>query len=94
MSQADAVAFLDRVETDEDFASELESLRADPETVHARVVAAGFDASPEEIREAFVDRYGSELTHEQLDQIAAGMDTVDAVLTALSVVAAASVAAF
>jgi predicted ribosomally synthesized peptide with nif11-like leader len=74
MSQEQAVAFLDRVESDEDFAKELESLREDPPAVVERVHAAGFDAAPEEIREAFLERYGAELTQEQLDQIAAGTD--------------------
>lgn len=73
-SQEQAVAFLERLEDDEDFARELASIREDPNAVGERVHAAGFEASPEEIREAFVERYGSELTPEQLDQIAAGAD--------------------
>src|SRR3954468_6529818 len=74
MGQEQAVAFLERVENDEHFAKELESLREDPPAVVDKVRAAGFDASPEEIREAFLDRYGAELTEEQMDQIAAGSD--------------------
>jgi predicted ribosomally synthesized peptide with nif11-like leader len=74
MSKADAVAFLERAESDEHFASDLESVREDQQAVLARVHAAGFDATPDEIREAFTDRYGAELTPEQLDAIAAGDD--------------------
>ena len=74
MSQEQAVAFLERLESDEDFARELRSIREDPVAVGERVHAAGFDATPDEIREAFIERYGSELTPEQLDQIAAGAD--------------------
>jgi predicted ribosomally synthesized peptide with nif11-like leader len=74
MSQADAVAFLERVESDEEFAADLESVKQDRDAVRAKVQAAGFDATPDEIREAFVDRYGVELTPKQLDQIAAGSD--------------------
>lgn len=74
MSQEQAVAFLERLEADEDFARELRAIREDPVAVGERVHEAGFEASPEEIREAFVERYGSELTPEQLDQIAAGAD--------------------
>jgi predicted ribosomally synthesized peptide with nif11-like leader len=74
VSEAQAEAFLDRVESDEDFAKELESLREDPPAVLEKLHAAGFEATPEEIREAFLDRYGAELTPEQLDQIAAGSD--------------------
>ena len=88
MSQEQAVAFLDRVEEDEVFAKELESLREDAPAVIEKVHTAGFDATPEEIREAFLDRYGIELTQEQLDQIAAGTDpaVVGGVTAAVTVV--------
>jgi predicted ribosomally synthesized peptide with nif11-like leader len=97
MSQAQAEAFLDQVESDEDFARELESLREDPPAVLERVHAAGFDATPDEIREAFLDRYGAELTEEQLDAIAAGTDPTVIAGTVVGVVvwvAAASAAVF
>jgi predicted ribosomally synthesized peptide with nif11-like leader len=95
MSQADAVAFLERVESDEEFAKELESIRQDPGAVVGRVHAAGFDATPEEIREAFIDRYGAELTPEQLDQIAAGADpaTMAAVGGTIAVIGAFAISA-
>jgi predicted ribosomally synthesized peptide with nif11-like leader len=97
LSQADAVAFLDRVESDEEFAKELESLREDPPAVIDKVHAAGFEATPDEIREAFLERYGAELTPEQLDQIAAGTDPAVIGGTVAGVViwiAAASAAVF
>jgi predicted ribosomally synthesized peptide with nif11-like leader len=97
VSQAQAEAFLDQVESDEDFARELESLREDPPAVLERVHAAGFDATPDEIREAFLDRYGAELTQEQLDAIAAGTDPAVIAGTVVGVVvwvAAASAAVF
>jgi predicted ribosomally synthesized peptide with nif11-like leader len=75
MSKADADAFLERVETDEQFAADLESVKEDREAVQAKVRAAGFDATPDEILEAVTDRYGVELTPEQLDAVAAGSDT-------------------
>ena len=74
MSQEAATAFLERVESDEDFAKELASLREDPPAVLGKIRAAGFDVQPEEVREAFLDRYGAELTPEQMEQIAAGVD--------------------
>ena len=74
MSMQSAVAFVERVDSDETFATELESLKDDPEAVRAKVIAAGFDATPEEIRQAVLDHYGAELTQEQLDAIAAGAD--------------------
>jgi predicted ribosomally synthesized peptide with nif11-like leader len=74
MSQTDAVAFLEKVETDEEFAKELAALREDPPAVLERIRGEGFDVQPEEVREAFLERYGAELTQEQMDQIAAGVD--------------------
>lgn len=74
MSQTEAVAFLDRLESDEQFANELEAVKGNPNVVAEKVREAGFDATPDEILDAFTDRYGVELTPEQLDQVAAGAD--------------------
>ena len=74
MSHAAAEEFLEKVESDEEFAKELASLREDPDAVLERIRATGFDVEPEEVREAFLERYGVELTPEQMDQIAAGVD--------------------
>ena len=74
MSVEQAEAFMDRVESDEAFAAELESLKDDQAAVQAAVVAAGFDATPDEIRDAFVDRFGDQLTEEQLAVIAGGIN--------------------
>ena len=74
MSVEQAEAFMDRVESDEAFAAELESLKDDQAAVQAAVVAAGFDATPDEIRDAFADRFGDQLTEEQLATIAGGLD--------------------
>ena len=74
MSETAAVAFLDRLETDDAFASDLESVKDDPDAVIGKVHDAGFDTAPDEILNAFTDRYGVELTPEQLDQVAAGVD--------------------
>ena len=74
MSVEQAEAFMNRVESDEAFAAELESLKDDQAAVQAAVVAAGFDATPDEIRDAFVDRFGDQLTEEQLAAIAGGLD--------------------
>ena len=74
MSVEQAEAFMNRVESDEAFAAELDSLKGDQAAVQAAVVAAGFDATPDEIRDAFVDRFGDQLTEEQLAAIAGGLD--------------------
>ena len=80
MSVEQAEAFMNRVESDEAFAAELDSLKDDQAAVQAAVVAAGFDATPDEIRDAFVDRFGDELTEEQLAAIAGGLDVNDPAL--------------
>ncbi len=96
MSVEQAEAFMDRVESDEAFAAELESLKDDQAAVQAAVVAAGFDATPDEIRDAFADRFGDELTEEQLAAVAGGLDDhqivgiVVGVVGALPAVAAAA----
>jgi predicted ribosomally synthesized peptide with nif11-like leader len=74
MSVEQAEAFMDRVESDEAFAAELESLKDDQAAVQAVVVAAGFDATPDEIRDAFADRFGDQLTEEQLAAVAGGLE--------------------
>jgi len=69
-----AAAFLDRVESDEAFATDLQRFMADPTEVLIRVRDAGFDVTQAEVRDAFLDRHGGQLDPEQLDQIAAGYD--------------------
>ena len=74
MSIQQAEAFVARVQEDPDFADRLTALKADPTAVHALVVAEGFDATPEEIRDAFLEAFGSELSEEQLAAIAGGLN--------------------
>jgi hypothetical protein len=66
MSMRDAEAFLERAEVSFD------ELKGDQQAVLAKVRAAGLEATHEELLQAFMDRYGAELTPEQLDKIAAG----------------------
>ena len=74
MSVEQAEAFMNRLESDEAFAAELASMKDDQAAVQAAVVAAGFDATPDEIRDVFVDRFGNQLTEEQLAAIAGGKE--------------------
>lgn len=73
MSDTAARDFITRVERDEQFAADLDAIKADPEAVLAQVRAEGFDVTPAEIRAAVLDRYGAELSPEQLAAVAAGM---------------------
>jgi predicted ribosomally synthesized peptide with nif11-like leader len=74
MSMTDAEAFLDRAETDAQWGAEFDAIKGDQEAVLAKVHAAGYDVTQQEVLDAFMERYGAELTPEQLDQIAAGSD--------------------
>jgi hypothetical protein len=58
----------------------LAALKDDPAAVQALVAAEGFDATPEEIREAFLETFGSELSEEQLAAIAGGLSDDDTAL--------------
>jgi len=75
VSYAAARCFIAHLEQDERFATELEGLKDRPQAVLARVQAEGFDVSPVEIRDAYLERYGAELGPEQLDAVAAGLTT-------------------
>ena len=82
MSTSDAEAFLQRLETDEAFAGQMRDVSGDTDATHRLAVAAGFDFSSEEMLEAIGNFYGVELTHEQLEQIAAGADSLGITLGA------------
>lgn len=74
MSGHDAEAFLERNETDEAFANEMAALGGDPDALLSKAREQGYDFTPDEVLEALTERYGVELSAEQLDQIAAGDD--------------------
>lgn len=77
MSTVQAEMFLDRIAADPQLADRLASHTDDPHMVFALVVEMGFDATPEEIRDAFFERNMRELTEEQLASIAGGISEVD-----------------
>lgn len=96
MSMSAAQAFLDRVEDDEALTTKLEALKSDPAAIQDALREAGFDAEPEEIKVAFLARYGADLGPEQLETIAGGFDTEGAMIGAFAgvgLVAAAAAAA-
>lgn len=86
MSVQSADAFIERLTSDTGFADRIYELREDPEAVHALVAESGFDATPDEIRDAMLEQFGSELSEEQLAAIAGGMGTVGIVATTVSAV--------
>jgi len=75
MTIEQAEAFVTRLESDSAFADQLAELKASPEQVMELVRTEGFDATPEEIREVFLEHFGSELSEEQLAAIAGGLSS-------------------
>jgi predicted ribosomally synthesized peptide with nif11-like leader len=73
MSVEQAEAFVERLESDPAFADRLAALKESPEQVMELVRAEGFDATPEEIRDVFLEHFGSELDEDQLAAIAGGL---------------------
>jgi predicted ribosomally synthesized peptide with nif11-like leader len=74
MSMKDAEAFLARSETDRSFASGFEALEGDQEAIRSRMQELGYDAEPDELVAALSERYGIELSPDQLEAVAAGND--------------------
>jgi len=74
MSAAEATRFVQHVESDEALAERLTALSNDPADVHALVLAEGFDCTPDEIKDAFLEAHGDKLTAEQLEAIAGGIN--------------------
>lgn len=73
MTIEQAEAFIVRLEADPEFADRLAEAKASPDQVMELVRAEGFDATPEEIRDVFLEHFGSELDEEQLAAIAGGL---------------------
>lgn len=65
-----------------------------PEAAQAMLAGESLEATPDEMRDALVDRYGDSLTQEQLDALAGGADDATIVnLGIIGVVAGAAAAA-
>ena len=71
MTIESAQAVLDRMEADSAFAERVKDAGS-PEASLALLREEGFDVSSGDLRDALLDRYGDQLTPDQLDAIAAG----------------------
>ncbi len=96
MTNSAAAAALDRIESDEAFAERVKDAGG-PEASIELLKSEGFDVSENDMRDAAIDRYGDQLTTEQLDALAAGVSDHDlfigSVGAAVGVGAAAAAAA-
>jgi len=100
MSANDVSAFFTRLSTDDAFAEQLAAAKADPAAVQQLIADAGFEVTPEEVRDAFLEHYGDQLTEEQLAVVAGGLSRdaengimVGSVATGIVVVSVAGAAA-
>jgi predicted ribosomally synthesized peptide with nif11-like leader len=73
MTTESVEAFFTRLSTDDPFAEQLAAAKADPAAVQTLIAEAGFDVTPEEVRDAFLEHYGDQLTEEQLAAVAGGL---------------------
>ncbi len=73
MSAQEADRFIERTASDKDFQTRIEKIANDTKAVYELVKSEGFDCTPDEIKEAFMNAYASELTPEQLETVTAGL---------------------
>src|SRR5262245_10151209 len=66
-----ANAALDRLEADEAFARQV-SDAGSPEASLRVIQSAGFEVTAQDMRDAAIDRFGEQMTTQQLDALAAG----------------------
>lgn len=79
MTTQEADRFIERTASDQEFLASIEALGNDSDAVFALVKSEGFDCTPEEIKEAFLETYASQLTAEQLEAVAGGLSTNQAI---------------
>jgi predicted ribosomally synthesized peptide with nif11-like leader len=91
MSTEEVNAFLDRVSSDESFATQLDAVKQDPMAVQSLIAEAGFTIEPAEVHEAFLERFGSELSEDQLASIAGGLSDEQTSIVAGTTLAVAGV---
>ena len=98
MSNESVEALFNRLSTDDVFAGELAAVKADPAAVQRLIADAGFDVTTEEVRDAFLEHYGDQLTEEQLAAVAGGLSRdaenglIAGAVVAASVIGAAAAA--
>jgi predicted ribosomally synthesized peptide with nif11-like leader len=77
MSQTAAEAFIDQVASDPDLLMRLETARHSSVEVAGVISDAGYDATPIEVVDAFLERFGRFLNDDVLAQYAGGLSVAD-----------------
>lgn len=73
MSAQEADRFIARLNSDPALAQQLDALKDNPDGLYEVVRAEGFDATPEEIKAAFLEEMSQYLDEEQLAAVAGGL---------------------
>lgn len=73
MSIAEADRFISDLKADPHRFDDLEAMKNDPQAVYARVRDLGYDATVEEIGDAFMEYLAEEIGEEELSKIAGGI---------------------
>jgi hypothetical protein len=77
MTRASAEAAVDRMESDEAFAARIKGAGGREPSLGV-LRANGFDVTADDMRDVFLDRFGDQLTTEQLDAVSGGLDDAGA----------------
>jgi predicted ribosomally synthesized peptide with nif11-like leader len=84
MTLASAKAAIDRMETDEAFANRVKDAGGPDESI-ALLTSEGFHVTRGDMHDALLDRFGDQLTQEQLDAIAGGADVEEEMMIGLTI---------
>jgi len=73
MSESEATRFIDATMTDEKLSAKLVLMKEDPQALLKEIHSLGYDATPDEIRNAYLESMSVRLPETDLQDIAAGI---------------------
>ena len=73
MSDQEATRFIDDLQTDVEFLTEMSKLKGNPDAAFNAVISRGYDVTKEEITEAYLEFASSNLSDNELNAVAAGL---------------------
>lgn len=73
MSDKEATRFIHDLQTDMEFLEEMSKVKSDPKKTFEAVIAHGYDVTPEEITDAYLEFSSNSLSDKDLEQVAAGL---------------------
>ena len=92
MSEAEATRFVNSIKANSNEAKKLEALKDDPAKVISAVKEMGYDATPDEIRDAFTELMSNSLPEAEIEKIAAGLSSGQKAAVGIAVTAMAPAA--